>query len=718
MARNKTRKAPTKRLSTAILAVVGSVIVSFTSADIVHAVEGALDDGFGTNGKVTTHIGGLNQWNQGLNDVEVTPDGKILVAGYHKYKAGQQFTTDFAVARYLSNGVPDPEFGAFGVNVAGFGSGMGAVAMAVQADGKAVLVGAVNEGFGVMRFNTEGGLDRTFSGDGKVTTDVGTGSDQPLAVAVQADGKILVAGKTQVGAQAANRYPRYDFAVVRYLPNGSLDTNFGTAGKVTTKIGGGTTPLGTDAVPAATVFALAVQPDGKIIAAGEAINTMSNGAGNGDFALARYTPNGDLDTEFGVNGTLTTDFVGSAPVSSDTATSVALQSDGKILVAGTANNSQVFALARYNTNGSLDRSFGSFGKVTLNLTAGLDVAFGLGVQRDGRIVLAGTADYSAGLRSSDDFGIARFTSDGEIDTTFSRGLVRTAIGSGADVAKGMAIQTDGDIVVAGSSYNGKDNDFALTRFSGDETSPSISITRSGTGSLGAGATDALTFTLSEPSTTFDQSDVSVGNGTLSAFTGSGSIYTASLTSSSATSATITVDVEAGRFTDLAGNPNIAANQVVIAFDPTLPSTAGAGTVPPPNNATPLGDTTTAGNPRENTRQGDSASSPAPKSRSTADPRPRSTDAKDTGSSNRTSSAAPILRVRKTLTLRAVATSVGLRAPKTSKVSATIAKTTAQNCSTTASRVRGLKLGSCRIKITVTQKDGSTSQKSVTLRVTK
>jgi len=99
MARNKTRKVPTKRLSTAILAVAGSVIVSFTSADMVHAVEGALDNGFGTNGKVTTHIGDVNQWNQGLNDVEVTPDGKILVAGYHKYKVGQQFTTDFAVAR-------------------------------------------------------------------------------------------------------------------------------------------------------------------------------------------------------------------------------------------------------------------------------------------------------------------------------------------------------------------------------------------------------------------------------------------------------------------------------------------------------------------------------------------------------------------------------------------------------------------------------------------
>lgn len=663
------RSGARRRRTTGILALAGSVVASFGLAEVVHAAEGGLDNGFGTNGKVTTHIGAVNQWNQGLKDVALAPDGKILVAGYHNYNAG---TNDFAVARYLPSGALDPDFGALGVQVAGFGSGQGAEAMAVQTDGKAVLVGAVSGGFGVMRFNTEGGLDRTFSGDGKVTTDVGTGFDSARAVTVQSDGKILVAGDSQVGS-------RYDFAVVRYLSNGSLDTTFGTAGKVTTRIGSSTTPT-------ATPFALVVQPDGKIVVAGSAVNSTTRA----DFALVRYTASGELDQTFGTNGKVTTDFS-----NSDEGLSVALQSDGRILVAGFANNQKVFAMARYETNGSLDTTFGSLGKVTANPTAGEDVATAVAVQPDGRIILAGTADYSQGTGSTDDFAVARYTADGRIDTTFSQGLVTTSIGGGADVAWGMAIQSDGDIVVAGSSFNGKDQDFALVRYSGDEVPPTVSIARAGTGTLGGGAIDALTFTLSEPSSTFDQSDVTVTNGTLSAFTGSGATYTARLASLSSTSATITIDIASGRFTDFGGNPNLAANQLSISFDPTLPSTAGAGTVPPTNDSTGSDDANANG------------------TGSGAGEEPRTT-----GSPTGTSRTTPNLRVRKTVTLRTIASSIGLGIPNKSKITGAIAKTSKRNCVATSSRVKGLKVGRCRLRITVALQNGSKSQKSVILRVTK
>jgi uncharacterized delta-60 repeat protein/uncharacterized repeat protein (TIGR01451 family) len=168
-----------------------------------------------------------------------------------------------------------------------------------------------------------GDLDPTFGTGGKVTTDFAGSNAGANGVALQADGKIVAAGFADSGSGS-------DFALARYNPDGSLDASFGTGGKVTTDFAGGSD----------SAFGVALQADGKIVAAG-----FADSGSRGDFALARYNPDGSLDASFGTGGKVTTDFAGSG----DEAFGVALQADGKIVAAGFAGSGSRgdFALARY-----------------------------------------------------------------------------------------------------------------------------------------------------------------------------------------------------------------------------------------------------------------------------------------------------------------------------------------------------------------------------------
>ena len=187
-----------------------------------------------------------------------------------------------------------------------------------------------------------------------------------------------------------------DFALARYNPNGTLDGTFGTGGKVTTDFNGDDDEA----------HALVLQPDGKLVAAGQA----ESGYRGRDFALARYNPNGSLDATFGTGGKVTTDFAGN----DDAAFGAVLQSDGKIVAAGGAktSRSQDFALARYNANGSLDATFGTGGKVTTDFAGNDDAAFALALQQDGKLVAAGGANVGRSRTdyrgSGEDFALARY----------------------------------------------------------------------------------------------------------------------------------------------------------------------------------------------------------------------------------------------------------------------------------------------------------------------
>jgi uncharacterized delta-60 repeat protein len=283
-----------------------------------------------------------------------------------------------------------------------------------------------------------GDLDPTFGSGGKVTTDFAGGSDVAIGVALQPDGKIVAAGSATPKATIFS-----DFALARYNPDGSLDATFGSGGKVTTEFTGGSD----------RASAVALQPDGKIVAAGTAFTGTSY-----NVALARYNPDGSLDATFGSGGKVTTEFTGNF----DQANAVALQPNGKIVAAGNtgAGTSHDFALARYNPDGSLDATFGSGGKVTTDFTGGSDQATALSLQPNGKIVAAGTASTGTIL----EFALVRYKKHGGLDPSFgSGGKVTTDFTGSNDVAWGVALQPDRKIVAVGGAGT-VNSDFALARY--------------------------------------------------------------------------------------------------------------------------------------------------------------------------------------------------------------------------------------------------------------
>ena len=321
-----------------------------------------------------------------------------------------------------------------------------ATAMTLQSDGKILVAGVSNIGgsfdFALVRHNTDGSLDSSFGTSGKVTTDIGTTSDDYVyAVAVQSDGKILVSGYS-------NRGGTYDFTLVRYGTTGSLDTTFGTGGKVTTDIGTSSFDSGN---------AITIQSDGKILVGGS-----TDASGNYDFAVARYDSVGVLDPTFGTGGKVNTDI---SAASTDEVYAITVQSDGKILVSGYANmaGGNNFAVVRYEANGTLDTTFNTTGKVTTDIgTNSSDFATAMSLQSDGKILVSGTSNSSGSF----DFTIVRYAVNGSLDTTFNTtGKVTTALGTASDdQATGLKLLSDGKIILGGYSNGGGSYDFALARY--------------------------------------------------------------------------------------------------------------------------------------------------------------------------------------------------------------------------------------------------------------
>lgn len=337
----------------------------------------------------------------------------------------------------------DPAFGSAGIASTAFGYYGAAARVVVQPDGRIVTAGQTALGeFALARYTTSGALDTSFNGTGKVTTTPsGSCSGQARALALQADGKIVVAGTS-----CPNFTSTRNFTIYRYNPDGSLDTSFGSSGKATVNFYAG----------ASEANAVAVQ-GGSIWVAGY--------AGSG-FALARLTSSGTLDYSFGSGTGTVTSSVGT---SSSFANSLVIQADGKPVLAGYASSSgTVFALARYTTSGALDATFGTGGKVLTNVagtSAGNSaIATSLAIQSDGNIVAAGYAkSASAGPYR---FAAVRYTSTGALDSYFGSGTgkVLTAIGSGDAIGSDVAIDANGGIVVGGYSNAGSYRQLTLNRY--------------------------------------------------------------------------------------------------------------------------------------------------------------------------------------------------------------------------------------------------------------
>jgi uncharacterized delta-60 repeat protein len=299
-----------------------------------------------------------------------------------------------------------------------------------------------------------GDLDPSFGSGGVVTTVIGTGMQLDThagAVALQPDGKIVAAGYSTE--------PRV--ALARYMPDGSLDTSFGSGGIVTTRMG----------MLFSGASALALQTDGNIVVVGTALNYQPCGPVGSPLTvsnlfLARYTPDGSLDASFGLSGGTVATVI---PCTDVDASDGAVQADGKIVTAGTLSNRStpsVFVLARYTSDGGIDDSFGSGGMVTTAIGNLNSRATAIVLQPDGQIVVAG---YSEGESRYAHFALARYAPDGSLDASFgSGGTVTSAIGSSASHVSGIALQSDGKIVAVGSAYDASSNSgFALARYTHD-----------------------------------------------------------------------------------------------------------------------------------------------------------------------------------------------------------------------------------------------------------
>lgn len=288
-----------------------------------------------------------------------------------------------------------------------------------------------------------GDLDASFAGDGTTSTAVGISSlSDFFGVAVQADGKIVLSGQSWNGSD-------FDFAVVRYNADGSLDTSFDGDGVAVT-------PIGLDHDYG---HAVALQTDGRILVSGFTDSGIDN-----DIALVRYNTDGTLDTSFDGDGKAVT----AVGASHDYGYGVALQTDGKILVSGStgSNGSRDIALVRYNTEGTLDTSFDGDGRAVTSIGAGDDSGYGLAIQADGAIIVSGSTINGG----NSDVAVVRYLTDGTLDPSFDGdGRTVTSIGTTDDYGYGVALQTDGKIVVTGSCLNGPNNGIALVRYNSDGT---------------------------------------------------------------------------------------------------------------------------------------------------------------------------------------------------------------------------------------------------------
>jgi uncharacterized delta-60 repeat protein len=338
-----------------------------------YTAAGTLDRSFGTGGKVLANLGARSDsW---ARAAAVQPDGKIVAAGAMgpRGRGGR-----FALVRFTRGGKLDPSFGKKGKVLTRDGQ---AGAVAIQPDGKVVAAGYRGNGFALTRLTARGSLDRTFGSGGSVATGFGSGSNAfATALAIQSDGKLVVAGPKFING-------RTDAALARYSSNGRLDPSFGMGGRVVAR--------------GASPSAVAVQKDGKIV-----VVAVS--------ALLRYRGDGTLDPSFGIGGKVTID-----PGLKAFGSGLAIQADGKLVVAGTGEgrcncqDPRVFMVARWMSDGRPDLSFGRGGKVLTAFRAGA-TADGVAVVRGGKLVASGTV-------GGKDFALARYTSKGKLEGGFGKG---------------------------------------------------------------------------------------------------------------------------------------------------------------------------------------------------------------------------------------------------------------------------------------------------------
>ncbi|WP_026452113.1 T9SS type A sorting domain-containing protein [Aequorivita capsosiphonis] len=409
------------------------------SVTITNAQSGVLDPTFGTDGIVTTAIS--PKYNN-VSTTIVQADGKILVAG----DAGTPSTYQMTIARYNTDGSLDSTFGDAGTlrfNVGPLKSFI--MDLVQQPDGKIIIGGRtwddVSGNFALVRLNEDGSFDDTFgiNGVSYITT---AENDVAEAMSLLDDGKILMTG-----------YRNENFTVAKFNADGSVDTTFGVDGWSVLTFDNAS-GYATD---------MAVQNDGKIVISGFGLN------GNNRFQVtaARLNMDGSADNSFGINGKV----IFNVGAWNDFGESLAIQSDGKILIAGhkwiaNAQQRHDFFVARLNTDGSIDTSYGNDGAGTARLVDGANYTSGMVLQADEKPILVGSTTFNGEYKMA----MVRFTTDGFPDFSFGdEGMVSIDNVGLEDYGRAIALQADEKIILAGDFYtfSGTESEFVVTRFLND-----------------------------------------------------------------------------------------------------------------------------------------------------------------------------------------------------------------------------------------------------------
>lgn len=406
------------------------------------AAPGDLIGGFGTDGKVLVAESGRSLSAQSL---AVQSDGRLVTAGASASE-GSLDAEGFLVARFLPNGAADPSFNSTGRRVFAVNGTGSARSVMLQPDGKILCGGTVysgvNTAFAVVRFLADGTLDTSFNGTGFAITQVSPWLDGIHAMALQPDGKIVVAGTA-----SDNSGTNDDMVVARYTSAGVLDTGFN---------GNGIHIVNTGTGPA-LASAVLLQPDGRIVVAGSQISGLAN-----DFAVIRLNADGTLDAGFGNGGKVVP-----ATAADDGGRALAAGPGGTLLVGGYAFSSSgaEFAALRLLPDGRPDASFGQQGRTVAGFGPGSqDLCLSMTVQDNGRVLLSGYVQQAGGS----EFGLLRLEPAGQVDASFGTSGWRTiAMGGGFAQAAAVALLTDGSVVAAGFRDEFFTSSIALAKLEGD-----------------------------------------------------------------------------------------------------------------------------------------------------------------------------------------------------------------------------------------------------------
>ena len=381
------------------------------------------------------------------HDVLLLSDGKLMVVGF----AGNGGLIDTTLVKFNTDGTLDTSFGSGGwavSSIVGLEQGYSAVELP---NGKIAVSGTTGTNFFIMQFNANGSRDNTFGVSGQMTVDWASGNDQSLGLVAQPDGKLVAVGHAWNGTS-------FDVAMARFNSNGTLDTTFGTAGRVNTDVGTDSNDRGT---------AIQILPDGKFLVGG-----WGDAGGTIDFYLLRYNSDGSLDTTFGGGDGMVNTPVGSG---SDFGLTMSVQADGKIVVGGySSNNGSNFTAIRYNADGTLDNTFGTAGIADIHFGGSSDDrANAVAIQADGKIVLVGSSTLSGSTTGA----ILRLDANGALDTRF---VLSDSLGGTVNYTEnGSPVVLDSNVQIFDGELSAADN------FSG----ATVMLARNG----GASSEDALAF---------------------------------------------------------------------------------------------------------------------------------------------------------------------------------------------------------------------------------